>query len=111
MIPSSIPGLSMNDQDRFTRGVSAFPGRGLGAPHSEGASGLPVFTEWHRREFDKSPWPMRIFDHETFRYLAANDAAVKFYGYTQQEFLALSARDTRHPDEYGAFVAHMQEST
>ncbi len=55
------------------------------------------FSEWQQREFDRSPWPMRIFEHGTFRFLAVNDAAVKFYGYTRQEFLALTPRDTRHP--------------
>src|SRR6185503_4645654 len=111
MTPSSSPGLSMNDQDRFTRDMPPPTAPGLDAPRVDGMAGLPVFTEWHRQEFEKSPWPMRIFDHETFRYLAVNDAAVEFYGYTRQEFLALTAKDTRHPEEYATFVANLNEST
>lgn len=60
----------------------------------------PVFGEREQREFEQSPWPIRIFDRETLKYLAVNDAAaVSLYGHTREEFLALGPLDTRHPDE------------
>ncbi|MBI2509271.1 MAG: PAS domain S-box protein [Betaproteobacteria bacterium] len=54
---------------------------------------------------------MRIFDHETLKYLAVNDAAVRLYGYTRREFLALTAQDTRHPEEHASQLATMAETT
>ena len=68
-------------------------GRAPGNPE-----GLSELNEAAWRNFEASPSPMRIFDHETLRHLAVNDAAVKFYGYSREEFLALTLKDTRHPD-------------
>jgi len=57
------------------------------------------FGEWEKHNFETSSYPIRIFDHETLRYLAVNDAALRLYGYTREEFLRLTPLDTRHPDE------------
>src|SRR5689334_8606215 len=84
---------------------------GNGVPAGERPEEFAVFSHWHRREFDRSPWPMRIFEHGTFRFLAVNDAAVKLYGYSREEFLQLTARDTRHPDEHGEFLTTLNEPT
>jgi len=84
---------------------------GAGGPAGEKPAEFPVFSDWHQREFDRSPWPMRIFEHGTFRFLAVNDAAVKLYGYTREEFLAMTARDTRHPEELGDFFTTLAEPT
>jgi PAS domain S-box-containing protein len=62
-------------------------------------SGMPVFGEREWREFDTSPWAIRISDRETLKYLAVNDAALKLYGYAREEFLALTVLDTRHPED------------
>ena len=48
---------------------------------------------------EKSPTPSVIFDHETLRFLAVNEAALRLFGYGREEFLGLTLADTRHPDE------------
>src|SRR6185503_14638202 len=63
------------------------------------ARGLPEFGEYQRRDFETSPRPMRIFDRESLRYIAVNDAALALYGYTREEFLGLTLLDTRHPSD------------
>jgi PAS domain S-box-containing protein len=93
----------MNDQDRFTRDMP--PPTAPGHPDD-----LPEFGARARRDFENSASPMRVFDHETLRYLAVNDAAVKFYGYSREEFLALTLKDTRHPDEHATQLASLKES-
>jgi PAS domain S-box-containing protein len=40
--------------------------------------------------FAKNPFPMWIFDRQTLFFLDVNEAAVKQYGYSRQEFLAMS---------------------
>lgn len=80
-------------------------------PAGEKRAEFPVFSEWQQREFDRSPWPMRIFEHGSFRFLAVNDAAVKLYGYSREEFLKLTARDTRHLDEHAEFLTTLNEPT
>ena len=46
----------------------------------------------YRMLFESSPLPMWVLDAETLRFLAVNDAAVRLYGYTREEFLAMTAR-------------------
>ncbi len=48
--------------------------------------------------FEANPHPMWVYDLETLRFLAVNDAAVHQYGYSEKEFLAMSIRDIR-PEE------------
>jgi PAS domain S-box-containing protein len=75
------------------------------------ASEMLVFGRRQQEEFAASPCPMRLFDHETLRYLAVNDAALRLYGYTREEFLTLSVRDTRHADEHSTLVGELGETT
>ncbi|MFO1197927.1 MAG: PAS domain S-box protein [Burkholderiaceae bacterium] len=53
----------------------------------------------YRDLFEANPHPMWVFDLETQRFLAVNDAAVEHYGWTREEFLAMTVRDLRPPDD------------
>jgi PAS domain S-box-containing protein len=53
----------------------------------------------YRRLFETTPNPMYIFDAETLRFVMVNEAAVERYGYTREEFAALTILDIRPPDE------------
>jgi diguanylate cyclase (GGDEF)-like protein/PAS domain S-box-containing protein len=52
----------------------------------------------YRTLFDSNPLPMWVYDFETLKFIAANDEAVKHYGYSREEFLAMRITDIR-PDE------------
>jgi two-component system cell cycle sensor histidine kinase/response regulator CckA len=56
--------------------------------------------------FDRNPLPMWVFDAETLRFLAVNDAAVAHYGYDRARFLAMTLADIRPPEH----VAAMRDS-
>jgi len=45
--------------------------------------------------FDLNPLPMWVYDLDTLAFLAVNQAAVKQYGYTREEFLRMSIRHIR----------------
>jgi PAS domain S-box-containing protein len=49
--------------------------------------------------FYKSPLPMWLFDTDTLRFLDVNEAAVRHYGYTKEEFLSMTIRDIRPAKE------------
>ncbi|MBI2296494.1 MAG: PAS domain S-box protein, partial [Betaproteobacteria bacterium] len=72
---------------------------------------FPIFGERQRREFDAGPCPMRIFDRETLRYVAVNEAACRLYGYSRDEFLSLTVKDTRHREEHDDLFATLSEPT
>ena len=54
--------------------------------------------------FEGNPLPMWIFDRESLRFLAVNDAAVRHYGWSREEFLTMSLRDIRPPDDVPALL-------
>ena len=55
----------------------------------------------YRALFDSNPQPLWVQDPATLRILMANDAAVRHYGYTRQEFTGLLATDLEAHDEPG----------
>ncbi len=52
----------------------------------------------YRLLFETNPQPMFVYDRETLRYLAVNDAAVQHYGYSRDEFQMMTIMDIR-PEE------------
>jgi len=61
------------------------------------------------RELECSAVPMWIFDVRTLAFLAVNDAAVQNYGYSREQFLAITVIDIR-PSEDSVPRLQEQES-
>ena len=57
----------------------------------------------YRMLFESSPLPMWVFDAETLRFLAANEAAIRLYGYSRQEFLSMAVEEICRPEDREAF--------
>ncbi|MFB2975681.1 PAS domain S-box protein [Microseira sp. BLCC-F43] len=47
----------------------------------------------YRNLFEFHPHPLWVYDQETLACLAVNEAAIKHYGYSQAEFLAMTIKD------------------
>jgi hypothetical protein len=60
---------------------------------------LRASEERYRYLFENNPQPMWVFDEETLAFLAVNTAACRRYGYTREEFLAMTIRDIRPSEE------------
>lgn len=60
---------------------------------------LEAQEEQYRVLFETNPSPMWVYDLETLRILAVNDAAVEQYGYSRDELLARSLYDLRAPTD------------
>jgi PAS domain S-box-containing protein len=60
---------------------------------------LQQSEERHRKLFENNPHPTWVFDRETLRFLAVNAAAVRKYGYSREEFLAMTLKDIRPPED------------
>ena len=58
--------------------------------------------------FEASPMPMWVYDAETLAFLAVNDAAVRHYGYSREEFLAMRITDIRPPEDVPAMLADVK---
>jgi PAS domain S-box-containing protein len=53
----------------------------------------------YRLLFRASPQPMWVYDVDTMRFLAVNDAALQHYGFSEAEFLAMTIADIRPAED------------
>jgi PAS domain S-box-containing protein len=53
----------------------------------------------YRLLFESNPQAMWVYDLATLRFLAVNDAAVRHYGYSRTEFLEMTIKDIRPPED------------
>jgi len=65
---------------------------------------LQESEERHRKLFDNNPHPTWVFDRETLQFLAVNAAAVRKYGYSTDEFLKMTIKDIRPPEDIPAML-------
>jgi diguanylate cyclase (GGDEF)-like protein/PAS domain S-box-containing protein len=93
-------------------------GRQISVVHQPMANGGWVathedITEIKRREesfrllFEGNPVPMLVIDCESLCFLAVNEAAVKHYGYSREQFLSMTATDlqpTKDRENVARFV-------
>src|SRR5690242_18321331 len=63
----------------------------------------------YRILFERSPLPKWLYDVESLRFLAVNDAAVQHYGYSREEFLQMSIKDIRPPEEVEALLRGIEK--
>ena len=61
--------------------------------------------------FFKNPNPMWVYDTQTLYFLAVNDAAVQFYGYTHDEFFRMTVRQIRPHGDVNDFLEAIRSNT
>lgn len=66
-----------------------------GSLPADPVSAPPTSEQHYRRLFEASPQPMWVYDLATLRFLEVNDAAIRDYGYSREEFRAITLRDIR----------------
>jgi PAS domain S-box-containing protein len=60
----------------------------------------------YRLLFESNPSPMWVYDTLTFAFLAVNNAAVRHYGYSREEFLSMKVTEIRPPEEVPRWLEH-----
>lgn len=68
---------------------------------------LQTSEEEYRLLFKANPCPMWLCDQDTLRFLAVNDAAISHYGYTREEFLAMTTKEIRAAEDVPALMDHL----
>jgi two-component system sensor histidine kinase/response regulator len=61
----------------------------------------------YRLLFERNPQPMWVYDLESLSFLAVNDAAIKHYGYSTEEFLRMTIRDIRPAQDIPAMLENI----
>jgi two-component system cell cycle sensor histidine kinase/response regulator CckA len=67
--------------------------------------------EQYRLLFDGNPLPMWVYDPETLAFLAVNDAALRNYGWSRDEFLGMTIKDIRPPHEIPAMLEAVKDTS
>ena len=62
----------------------------------------------YRLLFERNPLPMWVYDVQTLRMLAVNEAALAQYGYSKQVFVGLTLLDLHHEDDVAQLHEHLQ---
>lgn len=65
--------------------------------------------ERYRLLFDENPLPVWVFDLETLSFLAVNEAAVRHYGFSREEFLKMTIKDIRPAEDIPALLEQVSK--
>ncbi len=65
----------------------------------------------YRLLFEGNPLPMWVYDLETLKFLAVNNAAINKYGYRREEFMAMTLADIRPAHEVPALLSNINDNT
>ncbi len=65
----------------------------------------------YRSLFESNPQPMWIYDLETLGFLTVNQAAIEHYGYSREEFMAMTLKDIRPAEKIDLLMADIQQTT
>jgi PAS domain S-box-containing protein len=93
--------LSVSGEPLFDEKAKFIGYHGVGKDITERARDQKAIEDSERRYralFDVHPQPMWVVDASNLAFLAVNGAAMRLYGYTKEEFLALTADQIR-PEE------------
>jgi two-component system, cell cycle sensor histidine kinase and response regulator CckA len=65
----------------------------------------------YRLFFEGNPLPGWLFDPESLRFLAVNQAAIMHYGYSRNEFLSMTIKDIQPPEDVAVLFKKISKVT
>ena len=71
------------------------------------AAALRASERQHRELFERTPLPMFAYDRDSLRIIAVSDAATTTYGYSREEFLAMTINDIVPAEDVPLFLGHL----
>lgn len=106
--------LSVSGEPVFDR-AGKFKGyRGIGRDVTddvETQKAIEASEARYRMLFDVHPQPMWVVDAQTFSFLAVNEAAVRLYGYSKDEFLAMTADQIRPIEDVSLLLKAFEDQS
>jgi PAS domain S-box-containing protein len=77
----------------------------------QGEEALRASEARYRLMFENNPRPMWVYDLESLGFLAVNEAAVEQYGYSREEFLGMTIKEIRPPEDLPALLDAVKNRT
>lgn len=94
------------DEETFVLSIAALVALGVERHERQQIEAALARSETDfRLLFAQSPLPMWVFELKTLQFLAVNDAAVRHYGYSREEFLGMTIAEIRPPEDVPALRA------
>ncbi len=59
--------------------------------------------------FSANPCPMWVYDRTTLRFVSVNEAAIQTYGFSREQFLAMTILDIRPPEDKPTLRNHVTQ--
>ncbi len=87
---------------------------GVGKDVTETARSQKALEESEQRYrmlFEVHPHPMWVSDNKTLAFLAVNQAAIRHYGYSREEFLSMTAEHLRPPEDVAQLLKAFQDES
>jgi two-component system cell cycle sensor histidine kinase/response regulator CckA len=78
--------------------------------HKRAAEALHESEKRYEVLFKSNPLPMWVYDPEVRRFTAVNETAVQNYGYSAEEFLAMTIGDLHPDDERPKLLEHIERT-
>ncbi|HVF53795.1 MAG TPA: EAL domain-containing protein [Actinomycetota bacterium] len=86
--------------------VAAIVLRRMGAVEARAAE----VSRGYRLLFENNPAPMFVYEKRTLRFLAVNEAALAYYGFTRDEFATMTLIDIRPVEDVPALMKNVADS-
>lgn len=105
----SVTGEPIFDESGRFRGY-----HGIGKDITEQARAQKAQEESEQRYrmlFDIHPQPMWVVDSKTLAFLAVNEAAIRHYGYSREEFLSMTADQIRPAEDVAELLKAFQDQS
>lgn len=90
--------------------LNALEQRKIRQERMEAIETIRVNEAKYRYMFHNNPQPMWIYDADTLFFLEVNEAAVKHYGYNQEEFLSMTIKDIRPENEIAKLIENIKQN-
>ena len=100
--PRMVPTMSFSRRDASPQSSGA-PTPGTGGESHEDSAARSSEASAYRLLFDLNPDPMWVFDTQSLAFLEVNEAAVRHYGFTRQEFMRMTVLDIRPEEDAQGF--------
>ncbi len=71
------------------------------------ADALRLSEQRYKQLFESNPQPTWLYDRETLKFVAVNEAAIRRYGYSREEFLSMTIKDIRPVEDVSALLANV----
>jgi diguanylate cyclase (GGDEF)-like protein/PAS domain S-box-containing protein len=106
----AIPHEGADELSRMATAVEVFKQHAIQARELEIDKERGRIADLRRREasfrllFESNPVPMWLFDQKSLHFLSANDAAIAHYGYSREQFLAMTVVKVIAPSDRERFA-------